>query len=116
MNNEKNQKPCRIRSRDIHIMATDYEYELILQRMKASGKNSMREFLIDAAINGYLIKVDYTEMKNLAYEINKIGVNINQIAYKVNSTNIISKTDIDEINDKVDLIWKLVRAKFYQMS
>lgn len=105
----------QVRSRNIHIMATDFEYEQIINKMKASGKTSLREFLIDAAINGYLIKVDYSDMRNLAYEINKIGVNINQIAHKVNSKDAVSKTDMDEIKDKIDIIWNLIKAKFYQM-
>lgn len=105
----------RVRSRNIHIMATDFEYEQIINKMKASGKTSLREFLIDAAINGYLIKVDYSDMRNLAYEINKIGININQIAHKVNSKDAVSKTDMNEIKDKIDIIWNLIKAKFYQM-
>lgn len=110
----KKTKKYRVRDRNIHIMVTDYEYELIHQRMKASGKRTLREYLIDMAVNGYLIKVDYSEMKKLVYEINKIGTNINQIAYKANSTNYISQIDIDELKDKVDLIWWLLRSKFFQ--
>lgn len=108
-------KKYRVRDRDIHIMVTDYEYELIRQRMKASEKRTLREYLIDMAINGYIIKVDYSEMKNLVYEINKIGTNINQIAYRANSTNYISQIDINEIRDKVDLIWRLLRNKLFQI-
>lgn len=108
-------KKYRVRDRDIHIMVTDYEDKLIRQRMKASGKSTLREYLVDMAVNGYIIKVDYSEMKNLVYEINKIGTNINQIAYKANSTNHISQIDIDELKDKVDLIWRLLRSKFFQL-
>ena len=104
----------RIRSRDIHIMATDYEYELIQERMAASGKNSMREFMMDAAINGYIINVDYSNLKELSYELNKIGNNINQIAHKVNSEDVVYKAEIDAVKDKMDLIWKMIRTKFYQ--
>lgn len=104
----------RIRSRDIHIRATDYEYALIQERMAASGKNSMREYMIDAAINGYVINVDYSNLKELSYEINKIGNNINQIAHKINSENTVYKEEIDEVKDKMDLIWRMIRTKFYQ--
>ncbi|EOS46457.1 hypothetical protein C809_02489 [Lachnospiraceae bacterium MD335] len=108
-------KKYRVRDRDIHIMVTDYEYELIRQRMKASGKRTLREYLVDMAVNGYIIKVDYSEIKNLTYEINKIGTNINQIAYRANSTNYVSQIDINEIKDKVDMIWRLLRNKLFQI-
>ena len=108
-------KKYRVRDRDIHIMVTEYEDRLIRQRMKAAGKGTLREYLVDMGINGYVINVDYSEMKNLVYEINKIGININQIAYKANSTNHISQIDIDELKDKVDSIWQLLRSKFFQL-
>lgn len=108
-------KKYRVRDRDLHIMVTDYEYELIRKRMKESGKRTLREFIVDSAINGYLIKVDYTELNNLIYEVNKIGTNINQIAHKVNSTDVVSKMDIDELRDKVDTIWQLLRSKLFTL-
>ena len=64
-------KKYRVRDRDLHIMVTDYEYELIRKRMKESGKRTLREFIVDSAINGYLIKVDYTELNNLIYEVDE---------------------------------------------
>ncbi|MCI6552699.1 MAG: MobC family plasmid mobilization relaxosome protein [Lachnospiraceae bacterium] len=112
MDNEK----FRMRSRDIHIMATEYEYARIKEQQEASGKCSLREYMIDMAMNGYVINVDYSNLKELAYEINKIGVNINQIAHKINIKDAVYQTDMDEVKEKIDLIWKLIRTKFYQMS
>ena len=105
----------RLRDRNIHIMTTEHEYEVIKQRKEESGCNSMREYIIKTAMDGYLIKVDYSDMKQLAYEINKIGTNINQIAHRVNSNDTVSQRDIKEVQDKVDMIWKMLRAKFYQI-
>lgn len=108
-------KRYRMRDRDIHIMVTHHEYELIRQRMKASGKDTLREFILDMAVNGYLIKVEHKELKDLIHEVNKIGVNINQIAHKANSTNTVSRTDVDEVKDKVDEIWQLLRSKLFAL-
>ena len=54
-------------------------------------------------------------MLSLAHEINKIGVNINQIAHKVNSENQVYKTDIEEVQEDIDLIWRMLRSAFYQI-
>lgn len=116
---ERNQfmgkKQFRLRDKQINFRVTEYEYQLIMERMEASGAVSLKDYLLQAAVNGYLIKVDYTEIKELAYEVNRIGNNINQIAHKINSENAIYKGDIEEVQDKVDLIWKMLRAKFYQI-
>lgn len=108
-------EPFRLREKQLNIRVTEYEYQLIQERMKQSGSATLREFLVEAATNGFLINVDYSDIKDLAYEINRIGNNINQIAHKINSENVIYRNDIEEVQDKVDLIWKMLRAKFYQI-
>ncbi len=77
----------RLRNKRVEIRATEYEYEQIMRQFKASGKNTLREFIIESAINGCIINVDYKELKQLAYEVNRIGNNINQVAHKINSEN-----------------------------
>ena len=111
MENEK----FRVRDKAIYIMATEYEYARIKEQQEASGKCSLREYIIDMAMNGFVINVDYSNLKELAYEVNKIGVNINQIAHKINIKDTVYQTDMDEIKEKMDLIWKLIRTKFYQV-
>ena len=105
----------RLRDKQLNIRVTEYEYQLILERMKQSGSASLREFVVDSATNGFLINVNYSDIKDLAYEINRIGNNINQIAHKINSEGIIYKTEIKEVQENVDMIWKILRAKFYQI-
>lgn len=105
----------RLREKQINIRVTDYEYQQIMERMKKSGSSSLSEYIIDAATNGFLINVDYSDIKALAYEINRIGNNINQIAHKINAEGSIYKGEIKEVQENVELIWKMIRAKFYQI-
>lgn len=108
------EKYC-LRDKQLNIRVTQYEYELIKERMKKSGSASLREFVVDAATNGFLINVDYSDIKALSYEINRIGNNVNQIAHRINSEGVIYKTEIEEVQENVDMIWKMLRAKFYQL-
>ncbi|MCM1234972.1 MAG: MobC family plasmid mobilization relaxosome protein [Ruminococcus flavefaciens] len=105
----------RFRDKQLSIRITEYEYQLIQKRKECSGASSLREYIVDAATNGYLIKVDYSDIKRLAYEINRIGNNINQIAHKINSENLVYKAEIEEIQEDINMIWKMIRAKFYQI-
>lgn len=105
----------RVRDKQMNIRVTEYERQLIQERVEKSGASSLTEYVLDTTLDGYVINVDYSEIKALAYEINKIGTNINQIAHRVNSNDAVAKSDIKEVQDKVDLIWKMLRAKFYQI-
>lgn len=105
----------RVRDKQMNIRVTEYERQLIQDRVEKSGAASLTEYLLDTALDGYVINVDYSEIKALAYEINKIGTNVNQIAHRVNSNDAVSRRDIKELQDKVDQIWKMLRTKFYQI-
>lgn len=105
----------RVRDKQMNIRVTEYERQLIQDRVEKSGAASLTEYLLNTALDGYVINVDYSEIKSLAYEINKIGTNVNQIAHRVNSNDAVSRRDIKEVQDKVDQIWKMLRAKFYQL-
>ena len=105
----------RLRESQLNIRLTDYEKGLIMEQFKASGKKSLREFIVESVTNGYIINVDYKEIRELAYEINKIGNNINQIAHKVNISNQVYKSDMEELQEDIVLIWRMLRKTFYQI-
>ncbi len=106
----------RIRDKQINFRVTGYEYSRIQEQFHSSGKQSLREFMVESAINSYIVNVDYTEIKDLAYEINKIGTNINQIAHKVNSDDRVMMSQINELQEDMDLIWRMIRKTFYQIT
>ncbi|OSA97326.1 UNVERIFIED_ORG: hypothetical protein B2H98_08145 [Clostridium botulinum] len=55
-----------------------------------------------------IIKIDFSSLDNLAYEINKIGVNINQIARIANSDKHIYKSDIEYLREKQERIEEML--------
>ena len=61
-------------------------------------------------IDGYVIQVDYSDVKKMTAEIQKIGVNINQIARRVNATGTVYEADIQEIKERLTQIWQLQRS------
>ena len=99
------------RTRDIQIKfyVTPEEKELIKDRMKRVKINHIGAYLRKQAIDGYCINVDMTMFKKLADEVNKIGVNINQTAKKINSDKTVSNDDILEMKEMMTEVWQLLR-------
>ena len=56
-----------------------------------------------------IFQVDHTDIKAMTAEIQKIGVNVNQIARRVNATGNAYKEDIEEIKGVLAEIWRLQR-------
>lgn len=70
----------------IRFAVSEYERELIENKMAIMKTHNMGAYLRKMAIDGYIIQVDYTEQKKLAAAVNKVGANFNQICKRVNST------------------------------
>ena len=56
-----------------------------------------------------MIQVDHSDIKAMTAEIQKIGVNINQIARRANATGNVYQEDIEEIKGVLSEIWRLQR-------
>ena len=66
------------------------------------------------ALEGCIINVDFAELKNLIYEVNRIGNNVNQIAHHVNSDHVVYQSDVEEIKHQIDTLWSLIRAELFR--
>ena len=99
----------RRRTIQIKFRVTEEERTLIKQKMKLIPTRNMEAFLRKMAIDGYIIQVDHSDIKAMTAEIQKIGVNINQIARRVNAVGNIYEQDIAEIKGALAEIWRLQR-------
>ncbi len=97
----------RLRKNRIVIRVTDDELRIINKKAEASRLNRTK-YIIETLINGYVIVQDLESLRNLTNEINKIGVNINQIAKHINTTNNIYKSDMEEMKNQLEQIYKIV--------
>ena len=99
----------RKRTVQIKFRVTEEERALIEEKMKQIPTQNMAAYLRKMAIDGYIIQVDYTDIKAMTAEIQKIGVNVNQIARRVNATGSVYEQDIEEIKGVLNEIWRLQR-------
>ena len=99
------------RKRDIQVKfyVTEQERLLIEEKMKLLSTDNLGAYLRKMAVDGYIIQVDYSAIKEQTAEIQKIGVNINQIAKRVNTTGNVYEQDLKEIKGALEKIWQLQR-------
>ena len=76
----------RTRPIRIEFCVTEQERRLIQNKMAQLGTKNMGAYLRKMAIDGYIIKVDYTQQKKLAAAVSRAASNINQICRRINST------------------------------
>ena len=88
----------RVRPIRKEICLTDQEEQIIKSKMAELGTNNFGSYARKMLIDGYIINVDYTELRKLCAAVSKIGSNINQIAYRMKTTGNFYAEDIAELH------------------
>ena len=96
------------------LYLSDNEIQMIKDRMERAHKDTFADYARHMLINGCIFVIDDSDkLRELTYELNKIGTNINQIAYIGNTTGYISKKDVETIKDMMFVIWGHVRQLLF---
>lgn len=105
----------RIRDKAIKVMCTEPE-KLKIEKLAFENNMNISGYMRKMALEGCIINVDFSELKQLIYEINRIGNNVNQIAYLANQDHAVHAGDIVEVQKQIDMIWTLLRAELFSFK
>ena len=94
----------------LRLCVTEAERDMIYEKMRQYNTNNFGAYGRKMLIDGYVLATDYSDLKAVVAEMQKIGVNFNQIAKRVNSTTRIYEQDFDEMKRGIDEIWRLLRS------
>lgn len=92
----------RNRKHHLNIMVSDDELKKIRDNMQSSGIKNLSTFARKMLINGYIIKPDYSDIKNLTKEFGYLNRNLNQITKRINETRNIYFNDILAVREIVN--------------
>lgn len=99
------------RKREIQMKfwVTEEEKQLIDRKMQLVPTRRYGAYLRKMAIDGYVIQVDTTDIKEMTKALSAIGRNINQIAKRINAGGPAYQADMEEIRERMEQIWQLQR-------
>ena len=99
----------RKRNIQMKFWVTEEEKRLIEEKMAQLHTKRSGAYLRKMAIDGYIIQVDTTDIKEMTKALGSIGRNINQIAKRVNAGGPTYQADMEEIRERLEQIWQLQR-------
>ena len=99
----------RTRNIVLRVPVTPEERALIQQKMAQLHTKNFSAYARKMLIDGYIITLDLQEVKGHTAQLQKIGVNVNQIARRINSTGTVYAQDIEDIKGTLAKIWQLQR-------
>ena len=88
---------------------TPEEQELIRQKMALLHTRNFSAYARKMLIDGYVVHIDTTDIRAQTAELQKIGVNVNQITRRLNSMGPLYTQDVADIKGALAQIWQLQR-------
>ncbi len=79
--------------------------------MRQLGTHNFGAYARKMLIDGYIIKVDYTEQKKLAVAVSRAASNINQICRRINGTGHVYEDDVAELKAQQTETWELLKMR-----
>lgn len=89
----------------IYVRVTPKEKKYIQKRMNEMGINNMSAYMVKMAIDGYCVKLDLKDLKELNYLLRMCSNNLNQYAKKANETGSIYQRDIIDLKIRLEKLW-----------
>lgn len=106
----------RDRGQNIMFWVTPEERALIEAKMKKAGVNNMSAYLRKVAIDGYIIRLDVPELRDLLTQARRAGANLNQLTKRVNETSRIYEADLEDLRQSQDRLQTTTDALMDKLS
>ena len=108
--------PERKRDKQLKIWVSQEELDMIHQKMAEFGTPNMGAFVRKMVIDGYIVKLDIPELKEIIRLLSITSNNVNQMARQLNSGNGIYPQVLTEVEAQLEQIYKLLRKVMKGLS
>ena len=108
-------KPKRTRDIPIYIMVSQTEHEEIQARMTEAGTSNMGAFIRKMALNGYVLHVDLSPVREIVSLQRRCSNNLNQVAINANTYGIYPE-EIEALQKDYSALWEPLSELLKQLS
>lgn len=85
------------KSKAIYIKVSPKELQTIRERMESVGIQNLSTYMLKMAMNGFIIQLDMSDMKEVLRLMKINSNNLNQYVKKANETGSIYKEDVKDL-------------------
>ena len=104
------------RDQQLHFRVSKPELERIRNKMESSGILSIGSYLRKMALDGYCVKLDLQDLKELIRLLRICSNNLNQYAKKANETGSIYLADIQDLQVRLDDLWQATKELLVRLA
>ena len=108
--------PKRKRDLQLNFRVSSQELELIQQKMAQFGTTNREAYLRKMALDGYVVRLDLPELKELVSLLRRSSNNLNQLTRRVHETGRIYDADLEDISQRQEALWDGVHRILTQLA
>ena len=106
----------RRREIQLKFRVTPEEQVLIHQKMEQYGTENMAAYLRKMAIDGYVVRLDLPELRELVSLLRRSSNNLNQLTRRVHETGHFYDADLEDLRQSYDRLWEAARRVLTGLS
>ena len=103
-------------NRDIHMRLKQSDIDKIKRRMEEAGVQNMSAYIRKMAIDGFIVNLDLSDVKEIVRLLRYCSNNINQYAKKANESGDIYHNDIEDIKRRQERLWNMSNEIMERLS
>ena len=106
------------RKRDVQVnfRVTAEELQQIEAKMGQLGIFNREAYLRKMALDGYAVRLDLPELKELLSLLRRHSSNLNQLVRRVNTTGRVYEADLADIAKRQEQLWESVREVLNRLA
>ena len=108
--------PKRKRDVQLNFRVSPEELALIEQKMAQLGTKNREAYLRKMALDGYVVRLELPELKELVSLMRRSSNNINQLTRRVHETGRIYDADLEDISQRQEALWGGVHRILTQLA
>jgi hypothetical protein len=108
--------PKRKRDVQLNFRVSPEELALIEQKMAQLGTKNREAYLRKMALDGYVVRLDLPELKELVSLLRRSSNNLNQLTRRVHETGRIYDADLEDISQRQEALWDGVHRILTQLA
>ena len=108
--------PKRKREVQLNFRVSPEELALIERKMAQLGTKNREAYLRKMALDGYVVRLELPELKELVSLMRYSSNNLNQLARRAHETGRIYDADLEDISRRQEALWDGVHQVLTQLA
>ncbi|CRZ35093.1 mobilization protein MobC [Herbinix hemicellulosilytica] len=104
------------REKQLHFFVNEEEDKIIKRKMKEAGIERLSVYLRKMAIEGYILKLDLSDLREAVRLLRINSNNLNQYVKKANEMGKVYAEDIQDVKQSQEELWRLMKDILARLS